>query len=79
MLKIQGQWFHLPPGNAYGYKKRMKMKEQYFLDVQSSRQKARNNARQPGTAELRRKAILSVLDATFGCYQLDCLQTEIAC
>jgi len=32
--------------------------------------KARNNARQPGTAELRWKAILSVLDATFGCYQL---------
>jgi len=24
----------------------------YFLDVQSSRQKARNNAKQPGTAEL---------------------------
>jgi len=42
----------------------MKKKEQYFLDVQSSIQKARNNARQPGTAELRRKAILSVLDAT---------------
>jgi len=51
---------------------------QYFLDVQSSRQKARNNARQPGTAELRGKAILSALDATFGCYQLDCPQTEIA-
>jgi len=65
----------LPPGYAYGYKKKMKKKEQYFLDVQSSRQKARNNARQPGTAELRRKAILSVLDATFGCYQLDCPQT----
>jgi len=32
-------------------------------------QKARNNARQPDTAELRWKAILSVLDATFGCYQ----------
>jgi len=57
----------------------MKKKEQYLLDVQSSRQKARNNARQPDTAELRRKAILSVLDATFGCYQLDCPQTEIAC
>ena len=79
MLKIQGQWFHLPPGNAYGYKKRMKMKEQYFLDVQSSRQKARNNARQVGTAQLRRKAMLSVLDATFGCYQLDWPQTEIVC
>jgi len=39
----------------------MKKKEQYFLDVQSSRQKARNNARQPGTAELHRKAILSVV------------------
>jgi len=25
----------------------------YLLDVQSSRQKVRNNARQPGTAELR--------------------------
>jgi len=70
---------HLPPGYAYDYKKRMKKKEQYFLDVQSSRQKARNNARQPGTAELRRKPILSVLDATLGCYQLDCPQTEIAC
>jgi len=31
---------------------------------------------QPGTAELRRKAILSVLVATFGCYQLDCPQTD---
>ena len=41
----------LPPGYAYGYKKRMKKKEQYFLDVQSSRQKARKNLRQPGTAE----------------------------
>ena len=61
----------MPRGYAYGYKKRMKKKEQYFLDVQSSRQKARKNARQPGIAELRRKAILSVLDATFGCYQLD--------
>jgi len=69
----------LPPGYVHGYKKRMKKKEQYFLDVQSSRQKARNNVRQPGTAELRPKAILSVLDATFGCYQLDCPQTEIAC
>jgi len=68
-----------PPGYAYGYEKRMKKKEQYFLDVQSSRQKARDNARQPGTAKLRRKAILSVLDATFRCYQLDCPQTEIAC
>jgi len=47
--------------------------------VQSSRQKARNKSKQPGTAELRRKAILSVLDATFGCYQLDCPQTEITC
>jgi len=35
------------------YKKRMKKKEQYLLDVQSSRQKARINARQPGTAKLR--------------------------
>jgi len=43
----------LPHGYAYGYKKRMKKKEQYFFDVQSSRQKARKNARQPGTAELR--------------------------
>jgi len=34
--------------------------EQYLLDVQSSRQKARNNARQPDTAEPRWKAILSV-------------------
>jgi len=31
----------------------MKKKEQYFLDVQSSRQKARNNARQPDIAEPR--------------------------
>jgi len=38
----------------------MNKKEQYFLDVQSSTQKACNNARQPGTAEPRRKAILSV-------------------
>ena len=68
----------LLPGYAYGYKKRMKKKEQYFLDVQSSRQKARNNARQPCTAELRGKPILSVLDAMFGFYQLDCPQTEIA-
>jgi len=57
----------------------MQKKEQHFLDVQSSRRKARKNAGQPGTAELRRKAILSVLDATFGCYQPDCPQTEIAC
>jgi len=34
--------------------------------------KTRNNARQLGTADFRRKAILSVLDATFGYYQLDC-------
>ena len=57
----------------------MKKKEQHFLDVQSSRQKARNNTRQPGTAELWQKPLLSVLDATFGCYQLDCPQTNIAC
>jgi len=57
----------------------MKKKEQYFLDVQSSRQKARNIARQPGTAEHRRKAIFSVSDVTFGCYQPDCPQTETAC
>ena len=50
----------------------------YLLDVKSSRQKARNNARQVATAQLQRKAILSVLDAMFGCYQLDCPQTEIA-
>ena len=25
------------------------------------------------------KAVLSVLDATFGCYQLDCSQTQMAC
>jgi len=47
----------------------MKKKGQHFLDVQSSRQKARNNARQP---------ISSVLDAAFGCYQPDSPQTEIA-
>jgi len=41
--------------------------------------KLANNARQQGTAELRRKAIVSVLDATFGCYQLDCPQRETAC
>jgi len=78
-LRNLGEWFYCPPGYAYRYKKRMEKKEQYFLGVQSSRQKARNNARQPGTAELRRKATLSVLDATFGCYQRDCPQTEIAC
>ena len=42
-------------------------------------QKARNNARQLDTAEPRQKAVLSVLDAAFGCYQLDCPQTEIVC
>jgi len=42
----------LTPSYTYGYKKRLKKKEQYFHDVQSSRQKARNNTRQPGTAEL---------------------------
>jgi len=31
----------------------------------------------PGTAECRRKAILSVFSVTFGCYQLDCPQTEM--
>jgi len=45
MLEIKGEWFHCPPGYACGYKKRMKKKKQYFLDIQSSRQKARNNAR----------------------------------
>ena len=30
---------HFPLLLRYGYKKRMKKKEQYFLDVQSSRQK----------------------------------------
>jgi len=35
----------------------MKKKQQYFFDVQSFRQKHRNNARQPGTAVFRRKAI----------------------
>jgi len=57
----------------------MKKKEQYLLNVQSSRQKARSNAKQLGAAELRSKAILSVLDATFGYYQLDCPQTKISC
>jgi len=38
----------------------MKKKEQYLLNVQSSRQKARNNAKQLGAAELRSKAIWSV-------------------
>jgi len=61
-------------------RKQLKRKNStYLLDVQSSRQKARNNARQVGTAQLRRKAMLSVLDATFGCYQLDWPQTEIVC
>jgi len=48
----------------------MKKKEQYLIDVQSSRQKSRNNIRQPGTSELRWKAILSlsVLDVTIGCF-----------
>jgi len=41
----------------------MKKKEQYFLDVQSSRQKARNNARQPGTEELMKSNTVSI-----GCY-----------
>jgi len=36
MLEI---WGALPPGYAYGYKKRMKKKEQYLPDVQSSRHK----------------------------------------
>jgi len=66
MLGIYGEWFHCPPGYACGYKKRMKNKEQYLLDLQSSRQKARNNARQPGTAEHQRKAILSLVST--GCY-----------
>jgi len=61
----------------------MKKKEQYLLDVQSSRQKSRNNASQPGTAELRWKAILSIVSigcyVWLFCYQLDCPQTEIAC
>jgi len=35
-----------------------------------------NLATTQGTAELRWKAILSALDATFGCYQLDCPQTD---
>jgi len=61
-------------------RKQLKRKNStYLLDVQSSRQKARNNARQVGTAQLRRKAMLSVLDATFGCYQPDWPQTEIVC
>jgi len=41
--------------------------------------KTRNNARLPDTAELLWHAILSGLDVTFGCYQLDCPQREIAC
>jgi len=31
-------------------------------------QKARNNTRPPDTAKLRWKAILSVVDPTFGCF-----------
>jgi len=41
--------------------------------------KARNSARPPDTTELRWKAVLSVLDPTFACFQLDCPQTDIAC
>jgi len=55
----------LTPSYTYGCKKRLKKKEQYFHDVQSSRQKARNNTRQPGTAELRRKVVLDVTRARF--------------
>ena len=58
-----------------------KKKEHYVLTCCSTFhwQKARNNARPPNPAELRWKAILSVLDAPFSCYQLDSLQAEIAC
>ena len=77
LLKTFRQWFC--PSYAYGYKKRIKNKGQYLLDVQPSFKKARNNARQPDTAELRWKAVLSVLDATFGCCQLHFPQTVIAC
>jgi len=52
-----------------------KKKEQYLLDVKSSTDK--KLARPLDTAEW--KAPLSISDATFGCYQLDCLQTEIIC
>ena len=42
-------------------------------------QKVRNNERPSDTAELRWKTILSALDATLSCYQLDCPQIELAC
>ena len=41
-------------------------------------QKVHNNTIPPDTAELKLNAILSVLDAMFGCYHSDCPQTEIA-
>jgi len=60
-------------------RKEWKRKKSTFLMFNLPDKKAHNNARQPGTAELWRKAILSVLNATFGCYQLYCPQTENAC
>ena len=53
MLEILGAIASLaPPGYAYGYKKRMKKKEQYFLiDVQSSIDKSSQDGQTPHNAD----------------------------
>jgi len=58
----------LPPWLRLWLQGKNKKKKQYLLDIQSPRQKSCNNPRRPGTVELRSKAILSVLDAAFGCF-----------
>ena len=69
------------PGCAYGSKNRMKKKEQHLLDVQSSTDKSsqqRKTARHCRTPM--KSNIVSIgCYCAFGCYQLDCRPTEIAC
>jgi len=66
-------------GYAYGYKKRMKNKEHYLLDVQSLTDKSSQQRKTAKHCRTLMKIKLSALNGTFGCYQLECPQTEIAC
>jgi len=57
-----------------GYKKEWKRKNSTYLMFHLTLTK--KLAKPPDTAELRWKAILPVLDPTFGCFHLDCQQTD---
>ena len=57
-----------------GYKKEWKRKNSTYLMFHLTLTK--KLAKPPDTAELRWKATLPVLDPTFGCFHLDCQQTD---